>query len=146
MSIEKPSPIQKHSAGGVVIDGSKVLVLSWTDRDFVCLPKGGLEGIETSEQAALREVKEETGYNVRIVEFLGSWSYIFSERNADYRKTVDYYLMEKIDSKPPRPNRNQNEHFESKWISLHRARASFTYSDARQALDQSISILQNSQS
>lgn len=133
--------IKKHSAGGVVIEGDKVLALSWTDKDFICFPKGGLKASESSEEAAVRELKEETGYNTRIVAPLGSWSYSFQENGRQYHKVVDYFLMELADDDEPVPSREEAEFFENTWLEIDTAKTRLTYSDAKEALDYSIKLL-----
>jgi len=100
------------SCGGVVIYRNKVLLLyknqhgrhvGWV------LPKGNLEPTETMKQAALREVKEESGVTARIVKYLGSTQYSFRSTKMDelsdtgelaysrkgelLAKTVQWYLM-----------------------------------------------------
>jgi 8-oxo-dGTP pyrophosphatase MutT (NUDIX family) len=86
------------SAGGIVVRfengipqfvaGRRKEVRTWT------LPKGTPHEGETTEETALREVAEETGLTVRIIEPLGSISYDFSQRGARIHKTVFYFLME----------------------------------------------------
>lgn len=50
------------AAGGVVIEGDRVLVLERPSRGEVRLPKGHVEAGETDRDAAVREVGEEAGY------------------------------------------------------------------------------------
>ncbi|MGZ8527811.1 MAG: NUDIX hydrolase [Candidatus Limnocylindrales bacterium] len=86
------------SAGGIVvrfesgipqfIAGRRKEVRTWT------LPKGTPHQGETTEETALREVAEETGLEVRIVEPIDWISYDFSQRGARIHKTVFYFLME----------------------------------------------------
>lgn len=56
------------------------------------LPKGIIEPGETVEEAALREVKEETGLEGEIVKKLGKTNYDFI-RDKHYFKTVHFFLL-----------------------------------------------------
>jgi 8-oxo-dGTP pyrophosphatase MutT (NUDIX family) len=58
------------------------------------LPKGKVDPGETLEQAALREVAEETGLAARIVGPLGSVAYHYPQGNAQVAKRVHFFLME----------------------------------------------------
>lgn len=60
--------VQYVAAGGVVVDADRVLLLGRPSRDEVRIPKGHVEAGETVEQAALREVGEESGYVDLVVE------------------------------------------------------------------------------
>jgi 8-oxo-dGTP diphosphatase len=57
----------------VVTDGDRVLLarLSWPDAELWTLPGGGVDFEETVEEGAVREVLEETGYDVVVEELLG---------------------------------------------------------------------------
>ena len=57
------------------------------------LPKGAVATGETSEQAALREVLEETGLEASIVRPLDTIEYFFRAGDTLIRKRVDFYLM-----------------------------------------------------
>jgi 8-oxo-dGTP pyrophosphatase MutT (NUDIX family) len=91
------------SAGGVVVsaqDSRPALVVGMRrrGRDSVTwtLPKGTPDAGETLEETALREVTEETGLAVRIVEPLPSIEYNFVQDGTRIRKTVHYFLMEPV--------------------------------------------------
>jgi 8-oxo-dGTP pyrophosphatase MutT (NUDIX family) len=74
-------PIKYHAAGGVVIreNGRMLLLLEVAGRKELRLPKGHIEDGETVEQAAVREVQEETGYaDVEIIDDLGSVTHTFT--------------------------------------------------------------------
>jgi 8-oxo-dGTP pyrophosphatase MutT (NUDIX family) len=62
--------------------------VTWT------LPKGTPDPGESIEETALREVAEETGLQVRIVEPLPSINYTFVQDGTRIHKTVHYFLME----------------------------------------------------
>ena len=69
------------SCGGVVIFRGKILLLYKNFRNRYegwVLPKGTIERGETYQETALREVKEETGVNARINEYVGKSEYSFS--------------------------------------------------------------------
>jgi 8-oxo-dGTP pyrophosphatase MutT (NUDIX family) len=89
------------SAGGVVVSAegnrpSLVVGMRRRGRDAVTwtLPKGTPDAGETVEETALREVGEETGLEVRIVEPLRAIEYDFVQDGTRIHKTVHYFLME----------------------------------------------------
>ncbi len=88
------------SAGGVVYryeDGElQVLLCGRTDPPLWALPKGTPDSGETIEETALREVTEETGVQVHIVQMLGVIRYWFTRTQDGVRcsKVVHHFLME----------------------------------------------------
>ena len=94
---------KEHSAGGIVFreeDGRiAVLVTQSSAHDGWIFPKGHLEQGETSSDAAVREVKEETGVDARIVERVGTIRYAFRARGRQIAKTALFYLMEYVGGK-----------------------------------------------
>ena len=58
------------------------------------LPKGRLERGETAEQAAVREVAEETGVRGRVRAALPAIDYWFSRPDVRVHKRVDYFLLD----------------------------------------------------
>jgi 8-oxo-dGTP pyrophosphatase MutT (NUDIX family) len=87
----------EHSSGGAVLsfrDGAPFVALIATrGRTRWGLPKGAVSEGETSEQAALREVNEETGLDASIVKPLDTIEYFFRAGGTLIRKRVDFYLM-----------------------------------------------------
>ncbi len=78
------------AAGGLVFDGARVAVVHRPRYDDWSLPKGKLDRDESFEQAAIREVEEETGMRGRLGRPLGSTSY----RDRKGRlKLVRYFLI-----------------------------------------------------
>jgi len=88
------------SAGGIVVrqaGGHYELVLGVRrldhDRETWTLPKGTPVPGETTQETALREVAEETGLQVSIVEPVGAIDYFFIQDHVRIHKTVHYFLM-----------------------------------------------------
>jgi len=63
------------------------------DQPVWTLPKGALKPGESSVDAALREVQEETGYRCEIVREMAPVTYWFQRGGRRIRKTVRWYLM-----------------------------------------------------
>ena len=66
---------EEISAGGVVLFGNAILLLRKFNGDWV-LPKGKVEEGENNEEAALREVAEETGVKAETLKYLGEIHYM----------------------------------------------------------------------
>ena len=58
-----------------------------------CLPKGHLEGNETPEEAAVREIAEETGITGEVLRRLGVIDYWFSGDDRRVHKVVHHFLL-----------------------------------------------------
>lgn len=99
--------IEAISCGGVVIYRGKILLLyknihhryeGWV------LPKGTVEEGEDHETTALREVKEESGADAKIIKYIGKSSYNFVVPEGEVNKDVHWFLMRSnsYHSKPQR--------------------------------------------
>jgi len=93
--------VEEVSAGGVIVDvhdgAARVAVIARRNRAGRvewCLPKGHAEVNETLEEAAVREVAEETGIAGRILASLGTIEYWFSASGTRIHKIVHHYLLE----------------------------------------------------
>lgn len=89
--------VEATSCGGVVIFRGKVLVLYKNFKNKYegwVLPKGTVEEGETFEETAIREVKEESGADVVIREYLGQTDYSFTANRDVVNKKVHWYLCQ----------------------------------------------------
>ena len=88
--------VEAVSCGGVVIFRGKILLLYKNQNGKYMgwvLPKGTLEGEETIEETALREVYEETGVVGEAIKYIGKTQYVFRGNNDTVSKTVHWFLM-----------------------------------------------------
>ena len=63
------------AAGGVLRQDGKILLVRRNRYNDWSLPKGKLDAGETPLKAAVREVREETGYKVEVGKFAGAFGY-----------------------------------------------------------------------
>jgi len=108
------------------------------------LPKGHIEGNESAQQAAVREVREETGLEVGKVDPLGDVSYIFSWRDKPEGelvrifKRVKFFTMEFAGGDP---SEHDAEIDEVAWIPAGEAVQRATYKDERRLIENAITAL-----
>jgi len=67
------------------------------DQPVWTLPKGALNPGESSADAAVREVREETGWRCEVVRELDAVTYWFQRNGRRIKKTVRWYLMRPIE-------------------------------------------------
>jgi 8-oxo-dGTP pyrophosphatase MutT (NUDIX family) len=90
---------KEFSAGGIVLrhrqqGGLDVLLIQHRGHRSWGFPKGWIEPGETPEQAALREVEEESGVRAQILIDLSPTHYFYVNRQKErVAKTVTWYLM-----------------------------------------------------
>lgn len=112
-----------EAAGGVVFDGDgRVLLVHRPRYDDWSLPKGKLDPGESHEQAAVREVAEETGHDCRLGALVGDITYVDSKGRS---KRVRYWVMHLTGSGPGfTPDTEVDE---LRWVPVERAGAVLSY-------------------
>jgi len=123
------------SAGGIVVryeSDQPWLVVGSRRRErdgrTWTLPKGTPNAGETREQTALREVREETGLEVRITGPLDSIEYWFVQSGTRIHKTVHYFLMEPTGGDLAS---HDHEFDEVRWIGFDTAATMLTFETER---------------
>jgi 8-oxo-dGTP pyrophosphatase MutT (NUDIX family) len=141
-----PSPVQREiSAGGVVYrragDEIEVVLASRRTRRGELawgLAKGGIERGESHEDAAVREVLEETGYTAEIEASLGDTRYFYVWEDTRIRKTVHFFLMRCTGGDPAD---RDDEMEEVRWFPLERALKRAAYKGEREVLGRAAELL-----
>jgi 8-oxo-dGTP pyrophosphatase MutT (NUDIX family) len=134
MADRRTSPRLEFSAGGLVFDDEgRVLLIRARDlrnQPVWTLPKGALNPGETSIDAALREVREETGYRCELVRELTPVTYWFQRDGRRIRKTVRWYLMRPLE----KVGEHDHEVDEVLWADRADAQARLRYDSDRRLL------------
>jgi 8-oxo-dGTP pyrophosphatase MutT (NUDIX family) len=133
--------VRYRAAGGVVVDrAGRVLLLQRQVRrgdrivHEVRLPKGHIEAGESDVEAAVREVREESGYQeFAILADLGSAEISFDSRGERVTRNEHYYLMRLLSTDRGLPTGLGEEAlFEPLWVAdLAQAELSLTYDGER---------------
>jgi 8-oxo-dGTP pyrophosphatase MutT (NUDIX family) len=124
------------SAGGVVFrrthDGVRVLLIRDPYANWG-LPKGHLEPDETPEQAAVREVEEETGLrDLAVVERLPTIDWYFRDRGRLIHKFCHFFLIEAAAGEPvPQADEGITD---CAWLDVKAALDRVGYANAREVI------------
>ena len=121
--------LRRHvrAAGGVVVRDGVVALVHRPKYDDWALPKGKLDEGESWEDAALREVREETGYHCTLREELSPVEYTDPKGRP---KTVRYWRMDVLDG----DFEANDEVDELRWIEPAGARSLLSYDRDRDVL------------
>ena len=133
--------IREFSAGGVLVRNFRGRPFAAVVRprpDVLALPKGHPEPGESAEQAALREVHEETGLVADPVEKLGDVRYWYVRGGRRVLKIVSFFLL-RYRSGSVRDHDHEVESAE--WIPLEDAPRLLAYRGEREIAERAVSRL-----
>jgi 8-oxo-dGTP pyrophosphatase MutT (NUDIX family) len=108
-----------------------------TGQRVLGLPKGHPDGDETLEQAATREVREETGVTAELVAPLGEVRYHYLRRGREIPKSVAFYLFRYLDGDVAD---HDHEIEDARWMPLSEAVEALTYDGEREILVRALSL------
>ncbi|HTY73074.1 MAG TPA: NUDIX hydrolase [Actinomycetes bacterium] len=137
--------VEETSAGGLVVDqpslGGRGALIARRDRRgrlVWSLPKGHVEPGETREEAAIREVEEETGIRGRVLAPLGTIDFWFVAEDRRVHKTVHHFLLERDAGELSDAD---IEVVEVAWVPLEEAAGRLAYADERELVDRALRLL-----
>jgi 8-oxo-dGTP pyrophosphatase MutT (NUDIX family) len=127
----------------VVVRGDEVVVIVPVKRGargnrVLALPKGHPDGDETPEQAATREVAEETGVTAELIDVLGETNYSYERKGRRVAKRVAFFLFEYRFGDLAD---HDHEIEDARWMPLAEAARSLTYAGEREMISRALSRL-----
>lgn len=117
----------KFRVCGILEHNNKYLVVKINDNNFFCLPGGHVELGEDTNQAVLREMKEELGFPVKIQRLVAiNQNFFKSNDGKDYHELGYYYIVEAGNEKDVNKNnftrdeldKDKIQHLVFRWVTL----------------------------
>lgn len=135
---------REFSAGGVVVRGEELVAIVPTRRAadgsrVLALPKGHVDPGETTIQAAVREVREETGIVAEPVCELGESRYWYRRDGRTIGKTVAFFLFTYVEGDTAD---HDDEVEEVRWLALEEAEAALSHDAEREMVALALAYLQ----
>lgn len=140
--------VNETSAGGAIVKvrngHAYVAVIARRNRGGRlewCLPKGHLEGKETAPEAAVREIREETGIHGRVLRHLATIDYWFSGNDRRVHKVVHHYLVEALSGVLTVENDPDQEGEKVEWVRIDKVSSRLAYPNERRIVGKARKIL-----
>ena len=102
----------------------------------LALPKGHVDGDETPEEAARREVREEGGVAAELLGDLGEVRYRYKRGGRLIDKRVRFFLFNYLSGSP---EDHDHEISEARWMTLSEAAQALTYPGEREMISEALS-------
>ena len=127
---------REFSAGGIVFNSKgQVLLTKHSQNKHWSFPKGLIDPGQTSEEAALREVREEGGVKAEIIDKVGYSKYVYTMQGEKIFKVVTYFLMEYVSGNP---EDHDWEVEEAGWYEVEDALRQLTFSQDKDLLRKNV--------
>jgi ADP-ribose pyrophosphatase YjhB (NUDIX family) len=114
----------RRASRGVLIKGDKIAIMNVCNKNYHKLPGGGIEKNENNEIAFKREIREETGYNCKLLKNIHQNSIVLEKREKDKFIQISYIFFAKVVGKPKKTELMEdeiNDGFKLEWYSLSKA-------------------------
>lgn len=137
---------REFSAGGIVVREREgvveIAVIRPAGKTVTALPKGHIDPGESAEQAATREVNEETGLEATLERKLGDVKYVYRWRGTTIFKEVAFFLFRyragEIDVLTAQMRKEVDRAY---WLSLDVALTRLTYPGEREMASKALAAL-----
>jgi|RhiMethySRZTD1v2_1073278.scaffolds.fasta_scaffold200707_4 8-oxo-dGTP pyrophosphatase MutT (NUDIX family) len=131
---------EHHSSGGLVVESGRILLISTRGGRRWQLPKGHIEPGESEEQAAVREIREETGVDGSVLARLPHVEYWFVERGVRIHKRVEYFLLAYVGGDAS--NYDRREVSGAAWFPWHDGIAKLSFDNERRVAEAALEVLE----
>lgn len=139
----------KYSAGAVLLDtNNRVFLIHKIDRDEWAFPKGTVEEGEDIVQTALREVKEETGFqNISLLTpypiYISQYSFFDKNLNEESNKYVSYFICITNEINSSKTKEMESEGLEGLWLNYEDAFNKLSFEEAKETLKEAKKFTEN---
>ncbi len=120
----KDYKVRKAARGLLLNSEGKIAILFVSKENYHKLPGGGVEPGETTKEAFIREIKEETGCECKILEDKPQNSIVLEERDNFKLLQISYIFYSEVIGEPQELQLTQEEieeDFKLKWVTLSEA-------------------------
>ncbi|GEL96148.1 NUDIX hydrolase [Cellulomonas composti] len=124
-----------HYQAAVIARRNRAGRLEW------CLPKGHLEGDETPEEAAVREIAEETGIEGQVLRRLGVIDYWFSGDDRRVHKVVHHFLLGAVGGTLSVEGDPDGEAEDAEWVAVSALPDRLAYPNERRLAEAALVVL-----
>lgn len=123
LTLEVEDYVLNIRAAGVFMHNDKVLIHNNVNSDHCCLPGGRIEIGENSQEAIKREIKEEMGKDIEIIDYIATIENFFEMKNKKYHEIFFLYKVEFANKEDQKINHiiynaEGKQYLQYEWIDL----------------------------
>lgn len=128
----------EYSAGGIILNEKKVVLVFENKTQMWAFPKGHIEYSESELEAALREIREETGLtNLKLILKLGNYTR-HTKKSPQIIKQIVMFLF-KTEDQYIFPNANDIVRVE--WVRINDVQQKLSYSEDIKFFNEKLSLI-----